>query len=66
MSTDWTTNKNQKFGVEELYLKMSAAFAEIGLMTIDDNTNIDKARNTFYNLYKSHGLCSRKCKMGSI
>lgn len=58
MSTDWTTNKNQQFGNEELYLKMSDTFASIGLVDLDENETVDKVRNVFYNLYKRHNLCS--------
>ena len=56
MSTDWTTNKNIKFGKDELYLNMSNTFASIGLKISDSETD-ENARNIFYNIYKRHNLC---------
>ena len=55
MSTDWTTNNNQQFGKNELYLDMSNTFASIGLRVSDSET-IESARDIFYNVYKRHGL----------
>lgn len=60
MSTDWSTNKNQQFGKNELYLNMSNTFASIGLKLLDESIN--DARNTFYNVYKRHNLCDNSGK----
>lgn len=58
MSTDWTTNQNISFGVDELYLKLSDAISGV----FSNLGYLDIKREDLYSLYKKYNVCPGNCK----